>query len=163
MSILPHRRHEQSGLGADLGSLAPPGTPSSDFRRSARTPELTDDSPLGHRNNSPSSDSDSQELSRRPKPSSRRESGSPVANPEERRNSGNHGRSNADAGREDLGEGANRSLWDPLLILENSGSVARDHLASERTFLAYVRTSLGLASMGVGACYIPSTSLSRGF
>ncbi|KAH6911808.1 hypothetical protein BKA70DRAFT_1081584, partial [Coprinopsis sp. MPI-PUGE-AT-0042] len=35
------------------------------------------------------------------------------------------------------------------LILENSGSVARDHLASERTFLAYVRTSLGLASMGV--------------
>ncbi|KAF8903118.1 hypothetical protein CPB84DRAFT_1774867 [Gymnopilus junonius] len=37
----------------------------------------------------------------------------------------------------------------PSLVLENSGSVARDHLASERTFLAYVRTSLALASMGV--------------
>ena len=36
------------------------------------------------------------------------------------------------------------------LRLENSGSVARDHLASERTFLAYVRTSLAIASSGVG-------------
>ncbi|KAI0793030.1 hypothetical protein BC629DRAFT_1242195, partial [Irpex lacteus] len=35
------------------------------------------------------------------------------------------------------------------LILENSGSVARDHLASERTFLAYMRTSLTIASTGV--------------
>ncbi|KAJ7918746.1 hypothetical protein B0H13DRAFT_1606985 [Mycena leptocephala] len=35
------------------------------------------------------------------------------------------------------------------LVLENSGSVARDHLASERTFLAYVRTSLVVASTGV--------------
>lgn len=38
----------------------------------------------------------------------------------------------------------------PMLVLENSGSVARDHLASERTFLAYVRTSLAVASTGVG-------------
>lgn len=37
----------------------------------------------------------------------------------------------------------------PSMTLENSGSVARDHLASERTFLAYVRTSLALASTGV--------------
>ncbi|KAF7296794.1 hypothetical protein MIND_00910400 [Mycena indigotica] len=37
----------------------------------------------------------------------------------------------------------------PLLILENRGSVARDHLASERTFLAYVRTSLAIAAAGV--------------
>jgi Domain of unknown function (DUF202) len=36
------------------------------------------------------------------------------------------------------------------LTLQNSGSVARDHLASERTFLAYMRTSLALASAGVG-------------
>ncbi|EJF60999.1 hypothetical protein DICSQDRAFT_32065, partial [Dichomitus squalens LYAD-421 SS1] len=35
------------------------------------------------------------------------------------------------------------------LTLENSGSVARDHLASERTFLAYARTSLAIASAGV--------------
>ena len=40
--------------------------------------------------------------------------------------------------------------WKPALTLENSGSVARDHLASERTFLAYVRTSLTIASTGVG-------------
>ena len=37
----------------------------------------------------------------------------------------------------------------PALVLQNKGSVARDHLASERTFLAYVRTSLGMASAGV--------------
>ena len=37
----------------------------------------------------------------------------------------------------------------PSLVLQNTGSVARDHLASERTFLAYVRTSLGMASAGV--------------
>ena len=36
------------------------------------------------------------------------------------------------------------------LRLENSGSVARDHLASERTFLAYMRTSLAVAASGVG-------------
>jgi hypothetical protein len=36
------------------------------------------------------------------------------------------------------------------LRLENSGSVARDHLASERTFLAYMRTSLAITSSGVG-------------
>lgn len=35
------------------------------------------------------------------------------------------------------------------MVLKNTGSVARDHLASERTFLSYVRTSLALASMGV--------------
>ncbi|KAH9924632.1 uncharacterized protein BXZ73DRAFT_50443 [Epithele typhae] len=39
--------------------------------------------------------------------------------------------------------------WKLLLTLENSGSVARDHLASERTFLAYARTSLAIASTGV--------------
>jgi hypothetical protein len=38
----------------------------------------------------------------------------------------------------------------PTLRLKNSGSVARDHLASERTFLAYMRTSLAIASLGVG-------------
>lgn len=47
------------------------------------------------------------------------------------------------------------------LVLENKGNVARDHLASERTYLAYVRTSLACASAGVGktltCVYLPMT------
>lgn len=31
----------------------------------------------------------------------------------------------------------------------NSGSLARDHLANERTFLAWVRTALGVVGLGV--------------
>ncbi|KAH9850241.1 hypothetical protein C2E23DRAFT_887665 [Lenzites betulinus] len=46
------------------------------------------------------------------------------------------------------------------LTLENSGSVARDHLASERTFLAYVRTSLTMSSAGVGLIQLFSLSAS---
>ncbi|KAK0203634.1 hypothetical protein DFS33DRAFT_818232 [Desarmillaria ectypa] len=48
------------------------------------------------------------------------------------------------------------------LVLANNGSVARDHLSLERTFLAYVRTSLALASAGVAVvqfCTIASTGL----
>lgn len=55
-------------------------------------------------------------------------------------------------------------------MLENAGSVARDHLASERTFLAYVRTSLAISMAGVGkrfridfrcnsACWIVATEV----
>ncbi|KAJ7772207.1 hypothetical protein B0H16DRAFT_1768758 [Mycena metata] len=44
------------------------------------------------------------------------------------------------------------------LVLENAGSVARDHLASERTFLAYVRTSLAMASAGVALAQLLSLS-----
>lgn len=40
------------------------------------------------------------------------------------------------------------------LLLENKNSVARDHLASERTFLAWLRTSLSLASVGVGVAQL---------
>lgn len=46
-------------------------------------------------------------------------------------------------------ESIKTTLKRPSLTLVNSGSVARDHLASERTFLAYVRTSLAMASMGI--------------
>ncbi|KAJ7466433.1 hypothetical protein FB451DRAFT_1369664 [Mycena latifolia] len=44
------------------------------------------------------------------------------------------------------------------LALENAGSVARDHLASERTFLAYVRTSLTIASSGVALAQLLTLS-----
>ncbi|KAJ6493920.1 hypothetical protein C8R47DRAFT_974766 [Mycena vitilis] len=47
------------------------------------------------------------------------------------------------------------------LVLENSGSVARDHLASERTFLAYVRTSLTIASAAVALAQL--LTMSEGF
>ncbi|GBE85211.1 hypothetical protein BKA93DRAFT_737765 [Sparassis latifolia] len=51
------------------------------------------------------------------------------------------------------GGGADREVprfpFNLALTLENSGSVARDHLASERTFLAYVRTSVAISSTGV--------------
>ncbi|KAL8823672.1 MAG: hypothetical protein Q9191_005643 [Dirinaria sp. TL-2023a] len=34
-------------------------------------------------------------------------------------------------------------------ILKNTGSVARDHLASERTLLAWLRTGLGFIALGI--------------
>ncbi|EFP86670.2 uncharacterized protein PGTG_13052 [Puccinia graminis f. sp. tritici CRL 75-36-700-3] len=37
----------------------------------------------------------------------------------------------------------------PIAWLENKSSVARDHLANERTFLAWFRTSLSLTSIGI--------------
>ncbi|KAI0262430.1 hypothetical protein BC834DRAFT_828832 [Gloeopeniophorella convolvens] len=46
------------------------------------------------------------------------------------------------------------------LTLQNTGSVARDHLASERTFLAYVRTSLAFASAGVALVQLLRVSAS---
>ncbi|CEJ94994.1 Putative DUF202 domain protein [[Torrubiella] hemipterigena] len=45
----------------------------------------------------------------------------------------------------------NKAWWTQFrsIELENKGSVARDHLALERTFLAWLRTSLAFASIGI--------------
>lgn len=51
--------------------------------------------------------------------------------------------------RKMTGESTQR-WWEMSLVLKNTGSVARDHLASERTFLAWMRTSVSLAMAGVG-------------
>jgi uncharacterized membrane protein YidH (DUF202 family) len=34
-------------------------------------------------------------------------------------------------------------------LFKNTGSTARDHLASERTFLAWIRTGLGFIALGI--------------
>ncbi|KAJ3568376.1 hypothetical protein NP233_g5756 [Leucocoprinus birnbaumii] len=44
------------------------------------------------------------------------------------------------------------------LRLQNTGSVARDHLALERTFLSYTRTSLAIASGGVALIQLFNTT-----
>ncbi|KAL4806655.1 hypothetical protein BDV18DRAFT_118376 [Aspergillus unguis] len=47
------------------------------------------------------------------------------------------------------------------LELENKGSVARDHLALERTFLAWLRTSLAFASIGIAVTQLFRLSNTR--
>lgn len=42
------------------------------------------------------------------------------------------------------------SRWLKTPLLKNTGSVARDHLASERTLLSWLRTGLGFIALGIG-------------
>lgn len=62
---------------------------------------------------------------------------------------------NPETARQANSESGNTSWWQSQaekfqsIELENKGSVARDHLAIERTFLAWLRTSLSFASIGI--------------
>ncbi|CAI7628736.1 unnamed protein product [Penicillium glandicola] len=69
-------------------------------------------------------------------------------------NNANHG--NADQTVNQASNSESQQPWYSQLAdrygsleLENKGSVARDHLALERTFLAWMRTSLAFASIGI--------------
>lgn len=46
--------------------------------------------------------------------------------------------------------GAKKTAPLGLAVIANKGAVARDHMANERTFLAWLRTSLSLTTIGIG-------------
>ncbi|KAF8189172.1 hypothetical protein K438DRAFT_1722303 [Mycena galopus ATCC 62051] len=46
-------------------------------------------------------------------------------------------------------------------VYKNTGSVARDHLASERTFLAWLRTGLGFVALGIAVERFSQLDLAR--
>lgn len=55
------------------------------------------------------------------------------------------------------------SSWTRRLLPGGSDPDPRLSLANERTFLAWIRTALGLIALGVGVATFVSTQLDRGF
>ncbi|KAL3588735.1 hypothetical protein FPOAC2_10894 [Fusarium poae] len=82
----------------------------------------------------------------------------------------NGGIPNPQTNQQDEIEDESQSWWKAQaekfhsIELENKGSVARDHLAIERTFLAWLRTSLSFASIGIAVTQLfrLNTSLESG-
>jgi putative membrane protein len=56
-----------------------------------------------------------------------------------------------------------RARWARRLLSTGSDPDPRFSLANERTFLAWIRTSLGMIALGVGIATFVSTQASRGF
>lgn len=57
----------------------------------------------------------------------------------------------------------NLMLQQQPVLLPNQGSTARDHLANERTFLAWIRTALALVGVGIGLLKITSVNQWAGY
>ena len=49
------------------------------------------------------------------------------------------------------------------VVLQNEGSTARDHLANERTFLAWIRTALAITGVGIGLLKWDGISMGAGY
>jgi len=56
-----------------------------------------------------------------------------------------------------------RTLLTEGVVLANEGSTARDHLANERTYLAWIRTALALTGVGIGLLKWQSVSILTGY
>lgn len=76
-----------------------------------------------------------------------------------------HDQAQPNGGNDSEGESWWRKMVEKYgsIELENKGSVARDHLALERTFLAWLRTSLSFASIGIAVTQLfrLNTSLAK--
>ena len=59
------------------------------------------------------------------------------------------------------------SIWQTICqgggVQEIDGSTARDHLANERTYLAWIRTALSLTGVGIGLLKITGISNAAGY
>ncbi|KAH9850242.1 hypothetical protein C2E23DRAFT_331752 [Lenzites betulinus] len=122
----------------------------------AVTPDLPASPPPSRHGHTPSSDCETRDASQESRKEERNGTGRPASCDAGERSASEDRDSEGRLKRRKQGREGRRARWRQLaedwklwMTLENSGSVARDHLASERTFLAYARTSLTIASTGV--------------
>ena len=61
-----------------------------------------------------------------------------------------------------MAETGDSQRWPDRLLAEGTDPDARFSLANERTFLAWIRTGLGLMALGVGVATFVSTQMAKG-